>query len=36
MPNMVKINITMKIRNPLVRTNAGIGLCGEYFANTLS
>ena len=35
-PNIVKMNITMKILNPLVRTNAGIGLWGEYLASTLS
>lgn len=36
MPNMAKMNITMKMRNPLVRTNEGIGLCGEYLASTRS
>ena len=36
MPNMVKMNITIRIRNPRVRTNAGIGLCGEYFVRILS
>lgn len=35
-PNMVKMNITMKMRKPLRRTNAGIGLCGEYFVKILS
>lgn len=25
-PNMVKMNITMKMRKPLVRTNDGMGL----------
>ncbi len=35
-PNIVKINSTMNARKPVVRTKRGMGLCGEYFASSLS
>ena len=36
MPNMLKMKNTMNRRKPNVRTNAGIGLWGEYFDNRRS
>ena len=35
-PNMPKMKNTMKSRKPKVRTNAGIGLWGEYFDSSRS
>ena len=36
MPNMVKMNSTINRRKPNVRTNLGIGRCGEYLASKRS
>ena len=35
-PNMVNMNITMNRRKDFVRTNGGIGLCGENLASRRS